>query len=86
MLCIGVQMRDFGHSMLVCRVRHERPHQHTAWEWFDYGQTLALLPMRGNQASAVLTLAPDRVQALLEMDAAALARRSAPASSIGSAR
>ncbi|MEB1529591.1 5-demethoxyubiquinol-8 5-hydroxylase UbiM [Xanthomonas sp. WHRI 7945] len=69
---IGAQMRDFGRSMLVCRVSHERPHQHTAWEWFGYGQTLALLPLRGNQASAVLTLAPERAQALMQMDAAAL--------------
>ncbi|MDR6673796.1 5-demethoxyubiquinol-8 5-hydroxylase UbiM [Xanthomonas sp. 1678] len=69
---IGAQMRDFGRSMLVCRVSHERPHQHTAWEWFGYGQTLALLPLRGNQASAVLTLAPERAQALMQMDEAAL--------------
>ncbi|WP_369937446.1 5-demethoxyubiquinol-8 5-hydroxylase UbiM [Xanthomonas tesorieronis] len=72
MLGIGAQMRDFGRSMLVCRVSHERPHHHTAWEWFGYGQTLALLPLHGNQASAVLTLSPDRAQALLDMDTAAL--------------
>ncbi len=29
---IGAQMRDFGRSMLVCRVRHARPHHHTAWD------------------------------------------------------
>ncbi|WP_420007312.1 5-demethoxyubiquinol-8 5-hydroxylase UbiM [Xanthomonas sacchari] len=69
---IGAQLRDFGRTMLVCRVRHERPHHQTAWEWFGYGRTMALLPLHGNQASAVLTLPPERAQALLQMDEAAL--------------
>ncbi|UYK83365.1 5-demethoxyubiquinol-8 5-hydroxylase UbiM [Xanthomonas sacchari] len=69
---IGAQLRDFGRTMLVCRVRHERPHHQTAWEWFGYGRTMALLPLHGNEASAVLTLPPERAQALLQMDEAAL--------------
>jgi 2-polyprenyl-6-methoxyphenol hydroxylase-like FAD-dependent oxidoreductase len=35
MMGISADMRDFGKSMLVCRMTHERPHQYTAWEWFD---------------------------------------------------
>ncbi|WP_017909749.1 5-demethoxyubiquinol-8 5-hydroxylase UbiM, partial [Xanthomonas sp. SHU 199] len=69
---IGAQLRDFGRTMLVCRGRHERPHHQTAWEWFGYGRTMALLPLHGNEASAVLTLPPERAQALLQMDEAAL--------------
>ncbi|MBN6149070.1 5-demethoxyubiquinol-8 5-hydroxylase UbiM [Xanthomonas sp. AmX2] len=72
MMGIGANLRDFGKTMLVCRMRHERPHHHAAWEWFGYGKTLALLPLHGRQASAVLTLPPRRAQALLEMDADAL--------------
>ncbi len=68
MMGIGAQMRDFGKSMLVCRLRHELPHQHAAWEWFGYGRTLALLPLNGDCASAVITLPPRRIQALMEMD------------------
>ncbi|MPW16565.1 5-demethoxyubiquinol-8 5-hydroxylase UbiM [Paraburkholderia sp. CNPSo 3157] len=62
MMGISADMRDFGKSMLVCRMTHEQPHQHTAWEWFGYGQTLALLPMNpdrstnAHQSSVVLTL------------------------------
>jgi ubiquinone biosynthesis UbiH/UbiF/VisC/COQ6 family hydroxylase len=71
LLGIGARMRDFGKTMLVCRMRHERPHHHAAWEWFGYGRTMALLPLRGDRAGAVLTLPPRRVEALLAMDEAA---------------
>ncbi len=70
MMGIGAHMCDFGKSMLVCRMRHEIPHEHAAWEWFGHGRTLALLPLHDNCASAVITLPPQRVQALMAMDEA----------------
>lgn len=70
MMGIGAQMRDFGKSMLVCRLHCERPHQHEAWEWFGYERTLAMLPLPDNQASAVITLPPAKIQALMAMDEA----------------
>lgn len=74
MLGIGAQMRDFGKSMLVCRMAHELPHDHTAWEWFDYGQTLALLPLNGRRASVVLTLPPREMQQVMALDDTAFGR------------
>ncbi|MEQ4576569.1 MAG: 5-demethoxyubiquinol-8 5-hydroxylase UbiM [Gammaproteobacteria bacterium] len=71
LLGIGARTRDFGKSMLVCRMRHERPHHHAAWEWFGYGLTMALLPLHGDRAGVVLTLPPRRVEALMAMDEAA---------------
>lgn len=69
---IPATMRDFGKTMLVCRVRHEREHAHTAWEWFDYGQTLALLPLRDpHLSSAVLTLPHAQAMAVQALDAEA---------------
>ncbi|MCW2065297.1 UNVERIFIED_ORG: ubiquinone biosynthesis UbiH/UbiF/VisC/COQ6 family hydroxylase [Stenotrophomonas maltophilia] len=68
MLGIGAQMRDFGKSMLVCRMQVERDHHHTAWEWFGYGRTMALLPLNEGQASAVITLPPRQIEELLAMD------------------
>jgi ubiquinone biosynthesis UbiH/UbiF/VisC/COQ6 family hydroxylase len=53
---IGAQILDFGRTMLVCRVRHTRPHQSVATEWFDRGQTIAMLPLAGDHSSFVLTL------------------------------
>ncbi|HEY0201898.1 MAG TPA: 5-demethoxyubiquinol-8 5-hydroxylase UbiM [Burkholderiaceae bacterium] len=71
-LGIGARMQDFGRTMLVCRVEHDQPHQGEAWEWFDYGQTLALLPLRGGHlSSVVLTLPQHAMQQVLALDDAA---------------
>lgn len=64
---IGADSHDFGKTMLVCRMHHEQPHHHTAWEWFGFGQTLALLPLSEHLSSVVLTLPPHDMQALLEL-------------------
>lgn len=67
---MGIQayMRDYGKSMMVFRVEHEKPHDHIAWEWFGYGQTRALLPLNNNCASVVLTLPHSEMQALQKLD------------------
>lgn len=70
MMGIGARMRDFGKTMLVCRMAHEQAHHHAAWEWFGYGQTLALLPLNGHVAGAVLTLPQHEVDKLLALDEA----------------
>ncbi|WP_342236956.1 hypothetical protein [Inquilinus sp. OTU3971] len=76
---IPTRMRDFGRSMLVCRAIHEVPHDHTAWEWFDHGQTLALLPLGRegdprNRSSAVLTLPAACMDELQSMGGEAFGR------------
>lgn len=72
---IGAAMRDFGRSVIVGRIQHERDHQGIAWECFRYGHTLALLPMNGGQCSAVVTVASDQVDDWLGLDDAAFAAR-----------
>lgn len=70
MLGIAATHRDFGRSMLVCAMTHERDHAQSAWEWFDHGQTLALLPMNPDpetgrpRASVVITLPAADIEAL----------------------
>ncbi|SHM47788.1 5-demethoxyubiquinol-8 5-hydroxylase UbiM [Phytopseudomonas punonensis] len=73
-LGIGARMEDFGKTMLVCRMAHERSHEQVAWEWFGYGQTLALLPLHGNLASAVLTLTPGQMNEVMSLDPQAFSR------------
>lgn len=73
LLGIGAQLKDFGKTMLVCRMQHEQPHQQVAWEWFGYGQTLALLPLNGNVSSLVLTLPPREIERLQQLDEVAFA-------------
>lgn len=66
---IAADMHDFGKTMMVCVMEHSVPHDHVAWEWFDYGQTLALLPMNGMRSSVVITLPPKEIDNLLKMQA-----------------
>lgn len=65
---IAADMHDFGKTMMVCVMEHPSSHEHTAWEWFDYGQTLALLPMNGLRSSVVITLPPDEMNHLMKID------------------
>lgn len=55
-LGIAADCTRLGKSMLVCRVAHDMDHGGVATEWFDHGQTVALLPLGAGQSSAVLTL------------------------------
>lgn len=71
MMGIAARMQDFGKTMMVCRMTHEIPHQHTAYEWFGYGQTVALLPCNGNTSSVVMTLPANQIARLMTMDEAA---------------
>lgn len=71
---IAAEMRDFGRVMMVCRVAHDLPHDQTATEWFDYGQTIAMLPVNtdeahGHQSSFVLTLPAHGMDPVMAMDA-----------------
>nr|WP_109123900.1 5-demethoxyubiquinol-8 5-hydroxylase UbiM [Dyella sp. C11] len=65
---IEAQMHDFGKTMLVCRMALEKSHHSEALEWFGHAQTLALLPLRGNEASVVLTLQPHHLQRVMALD------------------
>jgi ubiquinone biosynthesis UbiH/UbiF/VisC/COQ6 family hydroxylase len=65
---IGARSLDFGRTMIVCRMTHELPHHHVAHEWFDYGQTIALLPLRGACSSVVVTVDHQQARRLMAMD------------------
>ncbi len=65
---IAAKMHDYGKQMMVCVMEHDEPHDHVAWEWFAYGQTLALLPMNGDRSSIVITLPESDIRRLRVMD------------------
>lgn len=71
---IGASMHDFGRTMMVCRMEHETPHDHVALEWFDYGQTVALLPCNGNVTSVVMTLPGHEHAKIMALDETDFAR------------
>ncbi|KAB2942068.1 MAG: 5-demethoxyubiquinol-8 5-hydroxylase UbiM [Hyphomicrobium sp.] len=70
---IGADMRDFGHLCIVCHLRHEKPHDGTAHEWFDTDQTLAVLPLNEQTSSIVLTQPASTAARSLSMPASAFA-------------
>lgn len=57
-LGIDASVTRFGHTMLVCRIRHSRPHHGISTEWFAHGRTVALLPLAEGMSGLVVTL-PD---------------------------
>jgi len=65
---ISASMHDFGRVCIVCRMEHERRHDNVAFECFDYGRTLAVLPLSGHHSSIVLTAPMDQCDAFMEMD------------------
>jgi ubiquinone biosynthesis UbiH/UbiF/VisC/COQ6 family hydroxylase len=60
-------MKDFSKVMIVTKMNHILEHNNTALECFDYGQTIALLPMVGKSSSIVLTVSTDKSSAILDM-------------------
>ena len=64
---IAADMRDFAHSAIVCRVTHEKAHHNVAWEIFQYGRTLAILPQHDKQSSVVITVPGNQVDEVMAM-------------------
>ena len=64
---ISTDSHDFGRTAIVGWMEHELSHEHTAFECFHYGRTLAILPMPGNISSAVITVPSNQANDVLSM-------------------
>jgi ubiquinone biosynthesis UbiH/UbiF/VisC/COQ6 family hydroxylase len=64
---IPSEVKDFGKTVIVCKMEHEKPHSNIAYECFHYGRTLAVLPMMGNYSSIVITISSDQADAIMKM-------------------
>ncbi|WP_267395117.1 MULTISPECIES: 5-demethoxyubiquinol-8 5-hydroxylase UbiM [unclassified Sphingomonas] len=71
-LGIAARVNRLGRSMLLAEVEHDLDHRGIATEWFDYGQTIALLPLAGRRSSVVLTLPEDAIARLASWSPTAL--------------
>lgn len=69
-LGIGASIHEFGHAAIACRFAHEAPSDGIAYECFNYGSTLAMLPLKRRRVSAVLTVQDDEADTLMRMPAA----------------
>ncbi|OGA68735.1 MAG: hypothetical protein A3G81_00730 [Betaproteobacteria bacterium RIFCSPLOWO2_12_FULL_65_14] len=82
---IAMSEKDYGQAAVVANFACERPHGHTAFQWFQGGPVLALLPLPGNHVSMVWSLPTDEAARVERLDAQALAREveSAAGSALG---
>ena len=65
---IPTETKDFGKTCIVCKMKHNKPHNHLAYECFHYGRTLAVLPMAGNYSSIVITISSKKAESIMQMD------------------
>ncbi len=66
MMGISTDMRDFGRTCIVCKVKLDREHDDTAYECFFYDRTLAVLPLKGKYCSVVITIATKDAHLVLD--------------------
>ena len=53
---ISAKIEDFKRVAIVCRMKHMKNHKNIAYECFNYGETLAVLPLAKNVSSIILTI------------------------------
>jgi ubiquinone biosynthesis UbiH/UbiF/VisC/COQ6 family hydroxylase len=53
---IKTRERDYGQAAVVANFRCEKPHANVAYQWFQRGAVLALLPLAGDHVSMVWSL------------------------------
>jgi ubiquinone biosynthesis UbiH/UbiF/VisC/COQ6 family hydroxylase len=77
---IAAKEGDYGQAAVVANFRSASAHRGTAYQWFQGGAVLALLPLPGEQVSMVWSLPAQEAQRVLKLDPAALCRELAGAS------
>ena len=59
---------DFSKVMILCKIEHEKPHHHCAFEYFNTDKVVAFLPMSSHASSLVMTVSPDKVKHIMNLD------------------
>lgn len=72
-LGISSDMHDYSRTMFVCRMRHTLSNQHTAYECFHYGRTIALLPLEEYLTNTVITVDSDKAETIRNLSPEELA-------------
>jgi len=71
---IEVKEKDYGQTAVVANFICEKPHADTAWQWFQGGPVLALLPLPGSRVSMVWSLESKQAQRVAGLEPEALCR------------
>lgn len=72
-LGISSDMHDYSRTMFVCRMKHTLSNQHTAYECFHYGRTIALLPLEEHLTNTVITVDTDKINSVQNLSPEELA-------------
>jgi len=64
---ISVSMYDFERVAIVCKIQHLKHHHNIAYECFNYGETLAVLPLMKNTSSIIMTVPAEKSEILMSM-------------------
>ena len=71
---IATRQSDYGQAAVVANFRIERAHRGTAFQWFQGGAVLALLPLPQDQVSMVWSLPAAEAKRVLQLAPDALCR------------
>ncbi|MGQ0655202.1 MAG: FAD-dependent monooxygenase [Betaproteobacteria bacterium] len=66
---IGADEERYGQSAVVANFACEKPHRNAAWQWFQGGPVLALLPLPGDRFSLVWSLPESEAERVARLDA-----------------
>ncbi|HEY8068955.1 MAG TPA: FAD-dependent monooxygenase [Burkholderiales bacterium] len=77
---IPFEERSYAQTAVVANFACSRPHRNVAFQWFQGGAVLALLPLQGLHVSMVWSASDAAAARLLALDAGALAKEVAGAS------
>ncbi len=66
MMNIETEKLDFKRTCVVCKMDYEGEEQDTAMECFQYGRTLAVLPLTNKRCSVVMTIDTDKANDILD--------------------
>ena len=76
---IGASERDYEQAAVVANFHCAKPHRSVAYQWFQGGPVLALLPLPGEQVSMVWSLPAAEAARVMALDGNTLAREVAQA-------
>lgn len=71
---IAAAEKDYGQTAVVANLRCARPHEDIAWQWFQGGPVLALLPLPGHEVSMVWSLPHTEAERIGRLEPGALCR------------
>ena len=66
-LGVSATFQDFGRVAIVCKMKHVKQHHNIAYECFNYGETLAVLPLMNNTSSIIMTVPAEKSEKLMNM-------------------